>query len=191
MIANLWSHIAIIVGLSVTSMPSAFCADSAARYEWTVSCQIERPSRLLVYKNCSLKNPIKVRVSYLKNESGAKTKYEDFWYFDGKPYALERYTKMSIPAGETVAVQLNFPKADPAAEETSAGTNAALRVILDCILNGQTTPPIFVPSDALGNSIQSLQNQNFAVADPSQPLGPNLLIYVGSEDGARANMQLK
>ena len=143
----------------------AFAGPKVRDYDWTITLEAQELTGLFNYKASTLKDPVKVKVTYLKagDDPNNATPYEDFWYApNGKPYGQDKHHTFDIPSGEQIAVRITTKDKNPQAKDFIAAANAAVRVYSDVYVHKGMISVIITPDDQFDTVINALQNLNFA-----------------------------
>ncbi len=143
----------------------AFAGPKVRDYDWTITIESQELKGLFNYKASKLKDPVKVKVTYLRSgdDPNNATPFEDFWYSpNGKPYGQDKHTKFDIPSGEQIAIKITTREANPQKKEFIAAANAAVRVYSDVFVHKGMISVILAPDDQFDTVVNALEDLNFS-----------------------------
>lgn len=198
------ARLAVVGALLIASIgctaPGNAEAPGLAKYTMRLRAQV-LPD-YFKYKNTALKPAVRIAVDYCDNEKESKFEpYEFLWYFNGKPYGLERLGSLTPSAknpgiepitGVDLKVQyIGTPGESDRKSACKAAANAILRLLVDLQLHGNFVITVFVPDNSFSDICNSLEDQKFiAITDPGQEQaalsGLQLLVQTDSGNSNQA-----
>lgn len=130
-------------------------------YDWIAEIETQQLDKTLNFQGVGQQPVVRAHVSYFKNDKPEQTTdYENLWYSNGKPLGLQRLNPLNITQGEQIAIRIKHKKNSAPHNEKVSAANAALRVLLDSMLNRNLVAAVLVPQNSFSEISQSLQDQN-------------------------------
>lgn len=183
---------AVSLFTSMTALPAL--AVNVKKPDWVITLKTEEQKGVLRFKGSNVKDPVKVHVTYQKEDGpvdDTAVKYESFWYnAQGKPIGQEKFHEYEMSADQSIVIRVQPKNSDSLTEKESiAAAEAALRVYLDCGLHKGRVPAIRVPKDAFDEFEQGLLQQKFTKYTPaiekSEQTQDKLILFVTSDPEGR------
>lgn len=140
--------------------------------DFCLTAETKVDEKLFEHESFDIRNVVKASMTYHKTgDESHKTAYEELWYHNGKPVAMERKTTLDIPSDKKVAIKI-LQSSGASNNEIKAAANVILRLVLDIRLNNDTVSVVEVPSASFQTLIQELQARKARV----QPAGADATV---------------
>ncbi len=153
-----------IAGLLLSFVPQyAFAEDKVdLPYYWVIQVETDELKRQFDYQGSTLKPIEKLEVVwYPVKDQSKKTKYEQLYYHEGRPFGMEKLHKMDIDQGDGVAIEIKHKDNNPTEAEKKDAGNAIFRLALDAYLNRNPLAGVKVPSQSFDSIADKLKNLGF------------------------------
>ncbi|MBX9573421.1 MAG: hypothetical protein K2X77_31260 [Candidatus Obscuribacterales bacterium] len=181
--------LSLVAIISLHVLPASAITRLESTSKWIITLEAEEENGKFAYDGSTLRNLTKVKVGFFPTAGGGDeskaTRYETFWMREGKPLGLERYSKLSIPENDDVALRVTANEAIGYTEQ-SAIADAILRVLLDLYGNSNIVTRIIVPSGSISGISAALQSHNFTTAKSSN--AAKLAVFLQTEDGTSTTL---
>jgi len=189
---NKLSTLLIACAITLATQSAGWCDNMIERtYDWIAEIETQQMEKSLEYQGSALTPIVRARVNYFATDKPTQiTSYEDLWYSNGRPYGLERKNAFTVTPGDQIAIRIKHKDPSAGMKESRAATNAALRVMLDAMLNRNMVAAILVPQSSYSSVYQSLQEQNCAPMNivGEAPMDSSIDIFLKAEPSGPSQM---